>query len=160
LRQQQQRSRLYNIEQGKKQNKKKTKKKEKKRKKKIDNSNDDAHFEIMKTIKQMRWKEEEEEEEESLAHYEQQESRCRGERRRERERERERRREEWGARRPGGGGLELGFLSVDWSENLSSNKIAPRGESEAFNDPTPTVAYNDRVRTILGSEEGVWTINY
>jgi predicted HTH transcriptional regulator len=85
LRQQQQRSRLYNNEQGKKQNKKKTKKK--KKKKKIDNSNDDAHFEIMKTIKKMRWKKD------SLAHYEQQESRCRGERERE---------TEGGVGRPGG----------------------------------------------------------
>jgi hypothetical protein len=65
----------------------------------------------------------------------------------ERERERE---TEGGVGRPGrGGGLELGFLSVDWSKILSSNKMAPRGESEAFTDPTPTVAYNDRVRTIL-----------
>ncbi len=66
----------------------------------------------------------------------------------ERERERERRRES-GAPGKGGGGLKLGFLSVDWSRILFSNKMAPRGASEAFTDPTPTVAYNDRVRTIL-----------
>jgi len=85
LRQQQQRSTLYNNEQGKKQNKKKTKKK------KIDNSNDDAHFEIMKTIKQMRWKKD------SLATL-----RATREplQRRERERERE---TEGGMGRPGGG---------------------------------------------------------
>ncbi len=85
----------------------------------------------------MRWKKD------SLAHDEQQESRCRGERERERETE-----GEWGARE-GGGGRKLGFLSVDWSRILFSNKMAPRGASEAFTDPTPTVAYNDRVRTIL-----------
>ncbi|KAH9559742.1 hypothetical protein CY35_06G072500 [Sphagnum magellanicum] len=92
----------------------------------------------MKTIKQMRWKKKKD----SLAHYEQQESRCRGERERDGERS-----GAPGAR--GRGGLKLGFLSVDWSKKLSSNKMAPRGEPEAFNDPTPTVAYNDRVRTIL-----------
>ncbi len=54
---------------------------------------------------------------------------------------------------PGGGVLKLGFLSVDWSKKLSSNKMAPRGVSEALNDPTSTVAYNDRVRTILGCRE-------
>jgi len=89
----------------------------------------------MKTIKQMRWKKD------SLAT-----RRATREPLQRRERERERRREEWA---PGGGGLELGFLSVDWSKILSSNKMEPRGASEAFTDPTPTVAYNDRVRTIL-----------
>jgi hypothetical protein len=93
---QQQRSRLYNNEQGKKQNKKKTKRK--KKKKKIDNSNDDAPFEIMKTIKQMRWKKKKD----SLAHYEQQESRCRGERERETERG-------VGRQAPGGGGTKAWF---------------------------------------------------
>jgi hypothetical protein len=42
---------------------------------------------------------------------------------------------------------------VDWSKKVSSNKRAPRGVSEALNDPTSTVAYNDRVRTILGCGE-------
>ncbi len=91
----------------------------------------------MKTIKQMRWKKD------SLAT-----RRATREPLQRRERERERDGGRSGA--PGkGGGLELGFLSVDWSKILSSNKMAPRGESEAFTDPTPTVAYNDRVRTIL-----------